>query len=267
MDILAVFVQLTNVVVIFIPQFHFLCKITTLNGSKVDTLTDNIITECINGFGPCFLAFLAISLSSLAWWENFLVKLDEKEDRTSCKVCISSINADLKKHRAFIIFVSLLKILTSFIVTSVVAKIHIFEPQIWGELANQIRQDGLDILLLVISSFVCYYIACLACKLQMQIISFAIPCFLSTPIASGLMAFLCQSKCDLLFDIFDFDSDSYCDANYLKSNYYYLVLPSLLILSLYWTARHICFPTQERIAQNERCVLIPLNKCKNVTII
>lgn len=143
------------------------------------------------------------------------------------------------------------KILTSFVVSNFIAKFHIFEPEIWKDLAEQSFHDILDLILLVISSFVCYFIACLACKLQMQIFSFAIPCLLSTPIASGLMASLCLGRGDLLFANFNFDSDSDCDVHYLKSNYY-LCVASLWILSLYWTARHIWFPKQERIATIER---------------
>lgn len=158
---------------------------------------------------------------------------------------------------------SLSKILTSFLITSLVAKLHIFEPEIWEELTKQSHQDVLDILLLVISSIVCYFLACLACKLQMQVFSFAIPCLLSTPAATALITFICQNNEDFLFDHFNFDCGSNCDANYLRSNYY-LVLASLWLLSLYWTAGHIWFPKQERIAQIERCVLIPLNNCNIV---
>lgn len=168
------------------------------------------------------------------------------------KGLISDIQADLNKNRAYInIFVSLFKILTSFVLTSFLAKCKLYDPETWTELAEQSFHDVLDIILLVLSSIVCYCIACLACKLQMQIFSFAIPCLLSTPIASGIMAYLCLRREDFLSKNFNFDCDSDCDVNYLKSNYY-LVPASLWILSLYWTAGHIWFPKQKRIATIER---------------
>lgn len=244
-DILALLFQMSVGALIFIPEVQFFCRMSTMYGSKLHTPAGDIITECINGFGSRFMALFALFLTSLAWWENFL---------ESFKVpgLISGIQSDLNKNRAYInIFVSLFKILTSFVVSNFIAKFHIFEPEIWKDLAEQSFYDILDLILLVISSFVCYFIACLACKLQMQIFSFAIPCLLSTPIASGLMASLCLSRGDLLFANFNFDSDSDCDVHYLKSNYY-LCLASLWILSLYWTARHIWFPKQERIATIER---------------
>lgn len=251
-DILALLFQMSVGALIFIPEVQFFCRVSTMYGSKVHTPAGDIITECINGVGSRFMALFALFLTSLAWWENFLESLKEKKNCNHIRGLISGIQSDLNKNRAYInIFVSLFKILTSFVVSNFIAKFHIFEPEIWKDLAEQSFHDILDLILLVISSFVCYFIACLACKLQMQIFSFAIPCLLSTPIASGLMASLCLSRVDLLFANFNFDSDSDCDVHYLKSNYY-LCLASLWILSLYWTARHIWFPKQERIATIER---------------
>lgn len=264
LDILALLLQLSIAVLIFVPDVQFFCRISPLYGSKDHTPTGDIFTDCINGLGSRFLTLFAIFLTSLAWLENFLEILKENKDREISKGFNSRFQSDLKKNRAFInIFVSLSKILTSFLITSLVAKLHIFEPEIWEELTKQSHQDVLDIILLVISSIVCYFLACLACKLQMQVFSFAIPCLLSTPAATALITFICQNNEDFLFDHFNFDCGSNCDANYLRSNYY-LVLASLWLLSLYWTAGHIWFPKQERIAQIERCVLIPLNNCNIV---
>lgn len=178
------------------------------------------------------------------------------------KTLISDIQADLNKNRAYInIFVSLFKILTSFVLTSFLAKCKLYDPETWMELAEHSFHDVLNIILLVWSSIVCYCKACLACKLQMQIFSFAIPCLLSTPIASGIMAYLCLRRGDFLSRNFNFDCDSDCDVNYLKSNYY-LVLASLWILSLYWIAGHIWFPKQKRIATIERYRPLRVNESK-----
>lgn len=263
-DILALLLQMSVGALIFIPDVKFFCRISTLHGNKVHTPNGDIITECINGFGSCFMALFAIFLASFAWWENFLESLKEKKncDHIRLKGLISDIQADLNKNRAYInIFVSLFKILTSFVLTSFLAKCKLYDPETWTELAEQSFHDVLDIILLVLSSIVCYCIACLACKLQMQIFSFAIPCLLSTPIASGIMAYLCLRRGDFLSKNFNFDCDSYCDVNYLKSNYY-LVPASLWILSLYWTAGHIWFPKQKRIATIERYRPMKVNEIK-----
>lgn len=145
--------------------------------------------------------------------------------------------------------------------TSFLAKCKLYDPETWMELAEHRFHDVLNIILLVLSSIVCYCIACLACKLQMQIFSFAIPCLLSTPIASGIMAYLCLRGRDFLSRNFNFDWDSDCDVNYLYSNYC-LVLASLWILSLYWTAGHIWFPKQKRIATIERYRHLKVNERK-----
>lgn len=210
------------------------------------------------------MALFAIFLASFAWWENFLESLKEKKngDQIRLKGLISDIQSDLNENRAYInIFVSLFKILMSFVLTNFIAKCQLYDPEIWTELAEQSFHDVLDIILLVLSSIVCYCIACLACKLQMQIFSFAIPCLLSTPIASGIMAYLCLRRGDFLSRNFNFDCDSDCDINYLNSNYY-LVPASLWILSLYWTAGHIWFPKQKRIATIERYRPLKVNESK-----
>lgn len=87
----------------------------------------------------------------------------------------------------------------------------------------------------------------------MQILSFSIPCLLSTPIAAILFAFICSRNGDFFKNNFYFDCDIYCDAQYLKSNYC-LVLALLWTLSLHWTSKHIWFPEQERIAKVERYI-------------
>lgn len=73
------------------------------------------------------MALFAIFLASFAWWENFLESLKEKKncDHIRLKGLISDIQADLNKNRAYInIFVSLFKILTSFVLKSFLAKMQ-----------------------------------------------------------------------------------------------------------------------------------------------
>lgn len=40
----------------------------------------DIIIECINGFGLCFMVLFVIFLVLFVWWENFFESLKEKKN-------------------------------------------------------------------------------------------------------------------------------------------------------------------------------------------
>ncbi|XP_034321523.2 chitin synthase chs-2 isoform X2 [Magallana gigas] len=251
-DLLSLSLQLSITALIFVPNVTFFCRVSSPPGSN----GGYYVTKCLTNTVSRIKAILALLLTSLTWWENFLEKLIEKK---SLKGRISNIQSDLNENRAFInIFVSMCKFVTSFITVFIIEdSSQIFEQHIWQEFANQKVQDILDIILLILSSIAAYFIACTSCKLQMQIFSFSIPCLLSTPIAAILFALICSRSGEILKDSFYFDCDISCDAQYLKSNYC-LVVALLWTLSLYWTAKHIWFPEQERIAKVERLFVNPL---------
>lgn len=247
-DLLSLSLQLSITALIFVPNVTFFCRVSSPPGSN----GGYYVTKCLTNSVSRIKAVLALLLTSLTWWENFLEKLIEKK---SLKGRISNIQSDLNENRAFInMFVSMCKFVTSFITVFIIEdSSQIFEQHIWQEFANQKVQDILDIILLILSSIAAYFIACTSCKLQMQIFSFSIPCLFSTPIAAILFALICSRSGEILKDSFYFDCDISCDAQYLKSNYC-LVVALLWTLSLYWTAKHIWFPEQERIAKVERYI-------------
>lgn len=251
-DLFALSLQLSITALIFVPDVTFFCRIFSSPGSSVGYY----ITKCMTDTVSRIKAVFALLLTSLTCWENFLERFKGKK---TFKGHILSVQSDLNENRAFInIFVSMCKFVTSFITVFIIEdSSQIFEQHIWQEFANQNVQDILDIILLILSSIVAYFIACTSCKLQMQILSFSIPCLLSTPIAAILFAFICSRNGDFFKNNFYFDCDIYCDAQYLKSNYC-LVLALLWTLSLHWTSKHIWFPEQERIAKVERLFVNPL---------
>uniref|UniRef100_A0A8W8NYT2 Chitin synthase chs-1/2 N-terminal putative transporter domain-containing protein n=1 Tax=Magallana gigas TaxID=29159 RepID=A0A8W8NYT2_MAGGI len=148
-DLLSLSLQLSITALIFVPNVTFFCRVSSPPGSN----GSYYVTKCLTNSVSRIKAVLALLLTSLTWWENFLEKLIEKK---SLKGRISNI------------------------------------------------QSG-----------------------------------------------------EILKDSFYFDCDISCDAQYLKSNYC-LVVALLWTLSLYWTAKHIWFPEQERIAKVERLFVNPL---------
>lgn len=108
-----------------------------------------------------------------------------------------------------------------------------------------------DILALILSGYVGYYLAYTVCKLQMQRLSFSIPCLLSTPIAIIALLLECDTSLKFVWAVSKRSFTQNCDAN-IVSPWFHMPLVVLWLLSLYWVAQHIWFPTQERLAKVER---------------
>lgn len=67
-------------VLIFILDVKFFCWILIFYGNKVYIFNGDIIIECINGFGLCFMVLFVIFLVLFVWWENFFESLKEKKN-------------------------------------------------------------------------------------------------------------------------------------------------------------------------------------------
>ncbi|XP_021365799.1 uncharacterized protein LOC110458439 [Mizuhopecten yessoensis] len=119
----------------------------------------------------------------------------------------------------------------------------------------------------VFSCLLCYTFAKSACKILLQVVSFALPLMLAAPIMLGLFMGNCESfklngstgplMPDYLYWTCDIHGISYDFLDSLVSDYY---LPVTLgwWLSFMWVTFHIWIPRVERLAQTERLFVQPL---------
>ncbi|KAK3584473.1 hypothetical protein CHS0354_005276 [Potamilus streckersoni] len=209
-----------------------------------------------------------IVMVSFSTWENFV------DDRfcgslgyNSClKNFMLSLKYDLQESRPKItFFTSLIKIA---VLLGAVYGIHIdladrenqdFMLNAWHAF-NEINKLSMALkssaLILIITTFVGYYSAYTACKLDLQIFSFSLPLFLSTPLAFVLTYVDCLSV-DRHF-LGRFSSEKrFCgldgnDGWNIWIFWWQILLGAVWWVSIYWMGRHIWFPTQERLSKVER---------------
>ncbi|CAC5381736.1 CHS1 [Mytilus coruscus] len=210
----------------------------------------------------CFL------LCSLSWWENFLpdgttkknTLTDEtKKNNTTCfnkfEQTILSIKFDLQESRPFITAISsLLKI-------GVTILIGVFLPESDLSLVTGWKGLTLDeifkftpIICITTCSFGAYYMAYAACRLKLQVISFSLACFLSTPFAVAIAMIDCEYN---ILSAFSNDSLN-CQKEGSIDSYMYFIWGFILFVSIYWIARHIWSPNQERLAKMDKLFVNPL---------
>ncbi|XP_048237533.1 chitin synthase chs-2-like [Haliotis rufescens] len=121
-----------------------------------------------------------------------------------------------------------------------------------------------SLLAVTIGGFVAYYAAYTACKLQMQIMSFAVPIVVSILVTLGILAGDCHHNDTGFIQHISIYREK-CDVS---QNVYYLGLSWLL--SLLWVARHIWFPRQGRLEEYERLFINPfycgILTCENLVL-
>jgi hypothetical protein len=252
LNMLAFFLQLSVLPFLLFPDIQYLhgCgSSTVVVNVNYDTVT---VTEewQINTETGCKIV-LSLLLTSVQWWENFVDKIN---GTGRIKQFFLKTKYEIEESRSYIyILVSILKILTSVVATYLMAgdSFAVFKLEFWDVLSQQTVTDYTDILCLIGSAFIGYYVAYIACKLQMQIFSFSLPCLLSTPLSAVLITLYCQNDEDFLSTVFSFENDSKCRTP-IYSPWYHVTMAALWLISLYWVAQHIWFPRQERLAKVKR---------------
>lgn len=252
LNMLAFFLQLSVLPFLLLPDIEYLhgCETSTVV-VNVDHDTVNVTEEWqIDTEKGCKIV-LSLLLTSVLWWENFV---DKVNGTGRIQQFLLKTKYEIEESRSYIyIFVSVLKIVTSVVATylTVGNSFAIYKLEFWDALSQQTLTDYTDILCLIGSAFIGYYVAYIACKLQMQILSFSLPCLLSTPVSAILFTLYCQNDDDYLSTVFSFESDSECNAA-IYNPWYHVTMASLWLLSTYWVAQHIWFPRQERLAKVKR---------------
>ncbi|XP_061180822.1 chitin synthase chs-2-like [Saccostrea echinata] len=205
--------------------------------------------------------FAAFLFTSLSWWENFAA--DKGCFSKIFQRGINKVKYELQESRPYFgIIVSLTKIAMTVLSASLLVgdQTELLNSEFWSTITNYDNVGFFsDIIALVISGFVGYYVAYTACKLRMQIFSFSIPCLISTPIFITLMAYYCDDSESILSVISSINIDIACEHNHeIANNWLHLTVTAAWLLSMYWIGQHIWFPSQERIAKIERLFVNPL---------
>ncbi|XP_076090328.1 chitin synthase chs-2-like [Mytilus galloprovincialis] len=243
---------------------------------KMDVSTEETIYSIC-----CFL------LCSLSWWENFLPDGSKKKntlpDGTEMNKTLTdrskknntstdgteknntsthkfdqtilSIQFDLQESRPFITAISsLLKI-----GVTILTGVFLPEPDLnlvtgWKDLTSDEIFKFTPIICITTCSFVAFFMAYIACRLKLQVFSFSLACFLSTPFAVGIAMIDCEYN---ILSAFTKDSLN-CQVEGSIDLYMYFIWGFILFVSIYWIARHIWSPNQERLAKMDKLFVNPL---------
>ncbi|CAG2205553.1 CHS1 [Mytilus edulis] len=236
MDILACLAQISVIpLVIYFDMY------------KTDVSTEEII-YIISSFLLC----------SLSWWENFIPDGTTKKNTANNKNVeqfILSIKFDLQESRPFITAISsLFKIGVTISIGVLLPEPDLNLVTAWEGLTIDDIFKFTPIILITTSSFVAYYMAYTACRLKLQVFSFSFACFLSTPAAVAIA----MTDCDYNF-LSTFSKDSLnCQEEGSIDSYMYFIWGFIWFISIYWIARHIWSPNQERLAKVEKLFVSPL---------
>ncbi|KAL3836165.1 hypothetical protein ACJMK2_021607 [Sinanodonta woodiana] len=218
-----------------------------------------------------------IFMVSFSMWENFVDDrfCGELSYRSGLRNFLVSLKFDLQESRPKIFFfTSLIKIA---VIIGAVYGLQLQDNLTEGKdlvqnawsAFDQLHKQHMAVkssaLILPITTFVGYYAAYTACKLNLQVFSFSVPLFLSTPVAFVLAYVDCFSQ----YFLGRFSAESrVCDLNenggstivssYFWERYWWqILLGAAWWLSIYWMGRHIWFPTQGRLAKLERLFTTP----------
>ncbi|XP_048727151.2 uncharacterized protein LOC125645600 isoform X7 [Ostrea edulis] len=265
LDLVAFFVQLSAIPVLIVPYTQYIHgnKTHTVNDMKLENGTIESMESgfTMDGAVESVKIVVALLLCSVSWWENFI---DDKvcwSKKGRIKQAFFKLKFDLQESRAYIyMFVSIFKIATSVIFAYVLMEDPLTFDVVkitntWKTFNNAKLYS--DILALVLSGFLGYYLAYTVCKLQMQKLSFSIPCILSTPVAMIALYLECNTDSNYISSVSAHSLETSCDDDLVKP-WFHLPLAALWLLSLYWVGRHIWFPRQERLAKVERLFLNPM---------
>lgn len=245
LDLLSFFVQISTIPIVVITKFMLIEERPPI---QVDAAA---IVEPV----------LALFFVSFSWWENFV---DDKfcgqlNENKFWHKFIFSIKFDLQMSRPVINFItSAWKIGLSFLLAWAYSGDISFDITGAFEYMDSVPiANNASLIAFTISAFVAYYIGYISCKLHLQIVSFSLPLFLSTPLAVAAVQLHCEygyltvltSELPGVDGCVDLQGG---EDQEIISPWYHLVAAILWYISLYWLTRHIWYPSQERLAKVER---------------
>ncbi|XP_062569277.1 chitin synthase chs-2-like [Saccostrea cucullata] len=248
-DIVAIVMQMSAILFLLHPYFKFKPETyQPINANETQVLDSGIFSELSTDLSWYFKVLLSLLLCSVSWWENFV--LDKACFSEAARQNIRKVRYELQESRPYIyIFVSFLKIAITILFARLLVgeSIGLLKGEFWSEVRDYKKVAYFsDIIALIISSFVGYSAAYTSCKLQMQQISFSLPCLLSTPLFIVLLTYYCETSEDYISMFSTNNID--CDDEML-GDYFYIMIFGHWFLSIYWIGQHIWYPSQERLAK------------------
>ncbi|XP_071101392.1 chitin synthase chs-1-like isoform X2 [Haliotis cracherodii] len=265
----------------FLDAIALLCQLSVIpmmllynfsQRKKVDITKINVANESLD-FPGVICAFL---LTSLQCWENFVDgrvhTLSGRPERKHFNNLVINkllqIRYQLSEGRyAVSMIVGILKIIITCSFAYGVAYLQMGEEigrlnrelLTTFELFDQLYLDPArfsSLLSVTIGGFVLYYGSFLACKLQMQRISLALPATLSIFVIQGLFTIHCEKEW-VPFKVIAF-YPGHQETCKLASDVAYMYYLSIAwVLSLLWITRHIWFPRQGRLEEYDRLFMNP----------
>ena len=134
---------------------------------------------------------LSIIFLSMSYWENFInPDLIGISKTFSEKIKQFKKTIEISRHRT-LLFINLWKIGLLILICYGLFP-NLFNPSNIGPLFMENQNHYLALISQTISSFMCYYLSLLACKLCMQRTSFVVPLILSFPIMLLVVLLLCK---------------------------------------------------------------------------
>ncbi|XP_050407589.1 chitin synthase chs-1 [Patella vulgata] len=224
-------------------------------------------TNMLIVYAMLILGFICVSFE---WWENFVDDrfLCDLNQKSKLQNLFLSIRFELQEGRQHAVAIAnIFKIALTIAMTyahSVYFGYGVNELEnLSDNLSKYMEESSLlgPVILFNMCGIVIYYVGYIACKLNMQIVSFSLALTLATPTAIAFAYFDCKNP----FFKSGFLNDTICEGIPLQqmvNGTQNLVLLSaggvVWYLSLLWITRHIWFPRQERLAKYERMFINPL---------
>ncbi|XP_060081250.1 uncharacterized protein LOC132560604 [Ylistrum balloti] len=241
--------------------FDILAALIQISVIPVIVLTDYYINNAHfaeNDWKIVEMGF-ALILCSLPYWENFV---DDRfcgalNETNSLQILILGLKFDLQECRPVLYAIAApIKILITGLLAFYLNEQEYRSDLQFLSLFTEVWSTELftDIpIVLALSAFVGHFVAYTACKVNMQIFSFAVPLLVSTPLAAYILYADCQSH--VLPGIFK--EERICDGDLLKT-WWHLPIAGGWLISVYWIGRHIWFPSQPRLSNLETLFLNPV---------
>ncbi|OWF44368.1 Chitin synthase 3 [Mizuhopecten yessoensis] len=231
---------------------------------------------------------VSLFLISLGWWENYVNTFTHlgkfgnalKEFKKNIRRMRTRIYMIVSFWKILVTFGFMLALMSEFKAPCVAELLYLGDDKAMEcphfvnplnaanvESTNYMNDPFWISIVQVFSCLLCYTFAKSACKILLQVVSFALPLMLAAPIMLGLFMGNCESfklngstgplMPDYLYWTCDIHGISYDFLDSLVSDYY---LPVTLgwWLSFMWVTFHIWIPRVERLAQTERLFVQPL---------
>lgn len=208
-----------------------------------------------------YLIPVPLILVSIRWWESFADITEGKESKSS-----DSILSRLKENKAGSnVFMSPLKIALNLLLTALYFSLNNECIETLVYVKQKSSHCGLSDTTLnadstlnepftyasinIISSFLCFQFAKVACKLMLQKLSFSFPLIIVGPTSFFLLSYI-QYKRTSFLDFGQVDCNSFADLlQRFGCNCFVLIL---LFVAYVITTRHVWYPKIERLAKDKK---------------